>query len=181
MPYPSSNWHIPLNCVFFKVLRYEDVLKQAMGCVGQCFPKLAEKIDQGLALLHLVLRNSANPCQAFWVVWSLLDPSWRELFLLLQLVRCWVLYDIVSYSVVEVLCFSREKNESPPLNNPLTTREIVRKKTQHQKLQQREAVRSGTWWQRPAIGDLAIMPPFISFRVLDSRSPFMDDVFAISG
>jgi hypothetical protein len=66
--------------VFFKVLRYEDVLKQAMGCVGQCFPKLAEKIDQGLALLHLVL------------------------------------------------CFSREKNESPPLNNPLTTREIVRKK-----------------------------------------------------
>jgi hypothetical protein len=25
------------------------------------------------------------------------------------------------------------------------------------------------------------MPPFISFRVLDSRSPFMNDIFAISG
>ncbi len=100
MPYPSFNWHIPLNCVFFKVLRYEDVLKQAIGCEGRCFPKLTEKIDQGLALLHLVLRNSANPCQAFWGVLSLLDTSWRELlFLLLQLVRwdnqflvCWQVY-----------------------------------------------------------------------------------------
>jgi hypothetical protein len=25
------------------------------------------------------------------------------------------------------------------------------------------------------------MPPFISFRVSDSRSPFMNDIFAISG
>jgi hypothetical protein len=39
-----------------------------------------------------------------------------------------VLYDIVSSSSVEVLCFSRKKNESPPLNNPLTKTEIVRKK-----------------------------------------------------
>jgi hypothetical protein len=39
-----------------------------------------------------------------------------------------VLYDIVSSSAVEVLCFSRKNNESLPLNNPLTTTEIVRKK-----------------------------------------------------
>jgi hypothetical protein len=51
--------------MFFKVLRYENVLKQAMGCEGQCFPKLAEKIDQGLALLHLVLRNSATHVKHF--------------------------------------------------------------------------------------------------------------------
>jgi hypothetical protein len=39
-----------------------------------------------------------------------------------------VLYNIVSSSAVEVLCFSREKTESLPLNNPLTKTEIVRKK-----------------------------------------------------
>jgi hypothetical protein len=39
-----------------------------------------------------------------------------------------VLNNIVSSSAVEVLCFSREKNESLPLNNPLTTTEMVRKK-----------------------------------------------------
>jgi hypothetical protein len=40
-----------------------------------------------------------------------------------------VLYDIVSSSAVEVLCFSRKtKQKNPPLNNPLKTTEIVRKK-----------------------------------------------------
>jgi len=43
------------------------------------------------------------------------------------------------------LFLSRKQNKNPPVSNPLTTTEIVRKRTQHQQKQQhREAIGSGT-------------------------------------